>query len=555
MKPLQAVLILLLLSSNIATAQYDMLSTEVTFKYEKTRVKDALDDISKNYKVKFSYSSSVVNVRQRVSAQVENVPLSVGLDELFRKTQIVYSRIGQHIVLRTNPDKRIGQTKNKKQEELPEKDFPTEEEPPAVLVKLEEPEPEETRPPTDSIISLDMPDTRPVNQIGEMHPFDETLLNFEKWRTQAEYAWKPTDDKRLAQVSLLPQIGTNTEASPAVTNNLSMNLLWGVNGGVDGIELGTVMNTVNKDVKGFQMAGFGNRVGRNVTGTQVGGIFNKNDGMTRGLQAAGIINLTNNVQAAQAAGAVNWAKGNVSGFQASGLMNRAGGDAQALQAAGLINISKGKTKAQISGLFNKAGDVEYMQIGGLLNISTGHVRGLQLGLINISDTVSGVPIALINIVKRGYNKFEIYGSESLHGNLQFKLGASAFYNIFHIGAQVPPGDGSFVWGLGYGIGTVTKVTPNTHLNWELMAIQINENEGWTNTLNSIGQFRFLLNHQLGRSVGFFLGPTANVMVSQLRNPETGEIRSPVVPYTLIDEDLDTKTNLKAWVGINAGFRF
>jgi hypothetical protein len=45
------------------------------------------------------------------------------------------------------------------------------------------------------------------------------------------------------------------------------------------------------------------------------------------------------------------------------------------------------------------------------------------------------------------------------------------------------------------------------------------------------------------------------MVSQLRNPETGIIKSPVVPYTLIDEDLDGKTNLKAWVGVNAGFRF
>ena len=88
-----------------------------------------------------------------------------------------------------------------------------------------------------------------------------------------------------------------------------------------------------------------------------------------------------------------------------------------------------------------------------------------------------------------------------------------------------------------------------------MAIHISENEPWTNTLNSIGEFRWLWNHQLGSSIGFFIGPTANVMISQLRNPETGEIRSPVVPYTLFDEDLNPKTNLKAWVGVNAGFRF
>ncbi len=554
MKPLIAVLILLLFAPGIVMAQYDMLDTEVTFDYEKTRVKDALDDISDNFKVKFSYSSSKVNVRQKVSAKVENVPLSKGLDELFKKTPIVYSRIGQHIVLRNNPDK-LSQSRKKDKPPAPPVNELPEEEPPTVLVSIEEPEPEGKRSARDSVIALQMPETRPINRDGKMYPFDQTLLNLEKWRTQAEYTFRPTSNKRLAQVSLLPKIGTNTGASPNVTNNVSVNLLWGESGGVDGLEVGTIMNTVNKDVKGFQLAGLGNKVGRNVTGTQVGGIFNKNDGMTRGLQAAGIINLTNDVQAAQAAGAVNWASGNVAGVQVSGLMNRAGGNADALQAAGLLNISLGRTKAQVSGLFNKAGDVEVAQIGGIMNISTGHVSGFQVALINVSDTVSGVPIALINIVKRGYNKVEIYGSEILHGNIQFKLGANSFYNIFHVGAQVPPGDGSYVWGLGYGIGTLTKVTPKTHINWELMAIHISENEGWTNKLNSIGQFRFLLNHQLGRSIGFFLGPTFNAMVSQLRNAETGEIGSPIVPYSLIEKDLDSNTNLKAWVGVNAGFRF
>ena len=69
------------------------------------------------------------------------------------------------------------------------------------------------------------------------------------------------------------------------------------------------------------------------------------------------------------------------------------------------------------------------------------------------------------------------------------------------------------------------------------------------------QFRFLWNYQIGSSIGFFFGPTANVMVSQLRNPETGEINPSIVPYSLITEDLDKNTNLRAWVGVNAGFRF
>ncbi len=553
MRPLSAVILLLLFVVNGSFAQYDMLSTEVSFTYEKVRVKDALDDISNSYSVKFSYSSSVVNVRQRVSANVENVPLSIGLDELFASTPIVYSRIGQHIVLRNNPDKLLSKRKEpKKKTEPPIIEEPKEEEPPAVLVKIEEPEEEPPLP--DSVISLEIPEARPVNREGRMYPFDQTLLNFEKWRTHAEYALRPSEDKRLAQVSVFPKIGTNTDNNADITNNVSVNLLWGESGGVDGMEVGAIHNKVNRDMNGFQFAGIGNKVGRNVTGTQVGGIYNKNSGVTRGLQAAGIINITNEVQAAQAAGVINWARGDVAGLQASGLLNRAYGNAQGLQAAGLMNISGGRTKAQVSGLYNQAGDVEIFQTA-LMNVSTGNMKGLQVGLINISDTVSGVPIALINIVKRGYNHIEIYGSEILHGNFQFKLGANHFYNIFHIGAQVPPGDGSYIWGIGYGIGTVAKLKPKSHLNMELMAMHINENESWTNTINSIGQFRFLWNYQFAKSIGFFFGPTANAMVSQLRNSETGEINPSVVPYSLINEDLDENTNLRAWVGVNAGFRF
>nr|MCU0345647.1 hypothetical protein [Saprospiraceae bacterium] len=417
------------------------------------------------------------------------------------------------------------------------------------------------------------------------HPFDQTLLNFEKWRYETDnWNRRPSTDKRVAQVSVLPFIGTNTRESDDVSNNLSLNLLWGVNGGVNGMEVGGGLNMVRNDMNGFQVAGLGNKVNRNMTGTQVGGIFNYAGGVTKGFQVAGVVNYANNAEAAQAAGFGNMVRGNVAGIQASGLFNVAGGNARALQASGLFNktggdskfqaaggfnrsrgsskwqasglfnLSRGNTKFQISSLFNSANDVQWGQFG-TFNRARGNMRGLQIGLINISDTVSGVPIALINIVKRGYNKFEIYGSEILHGNFQLKLGANRFYNIFHVGARVPPGDGSYIWGIGYGIGKVSKLSKRSSLNWELMAMHISENETWTNTLNSIGQFRWLWNHQLGRSIGFFIGPTANVMVSQLRNPETGIIQSPVVPYTLIDEDLDGKTNLKAWVGVNAGFRF
>ena len=568
--------------------QASVLSKKVSFEYKNTRLKEALADLTDRYQIPFSYSTEQVNVRQRITAKAVDMPLSEALDKLLENVKVAYMQVGNHVVLRSDPNKIINKSVGSKQS-APKKRMPDPDpEHQTVLVKQQEPaeEPIPAAPKQDSVLSLKMPDVQPVRRSGDMHPFDETLLNFEKWRYQSD-TWnrRPPNEKRIAQVSVLPFIGTNTRESDDVTNNISMNLIWGVNGGVDGMEIGLGMNTVRNDMKGFQMAGLGNKVNRNVTGTQFGGIFNYAGGLTQGFQAAGVINFANDAQAAQAAGFANMVRGDVTGLQASGVFNVVGGNAKALQASGLFNktggdskiqatagfnrsrgssqvqaagvfnLSRGNTKLQISGLFNSANDVEIGQIGGLFNRARGNMKGLQIGLINISDTVSGVPIGLINIVKRGYNKFEIYGSEILHGNFQLKLGANAFYNIFHVGARVPPGDGSYIWGLGYGIGTVTTLSQKSTLNWELMAIHISENETWTNTLNSIGEFRWLWNHQLGKSIGFFIGPTANMMISQLRNPETGEIRSPVVPYTLINKDLNGKTNVKAWVGVNAGFRF
>ncbi|MBK8561807.1 MAG: STN domain-containing protein [Saprospiraceae bacterium] len=590
MRKSQTIYLLVLLANGLL-AQSGILTKKVTFEYSNTRIKEALNDLTQRYQIPFSYSTEQVNVRQRISAKVVDLPLATALDRLFEEVTIGYMLVGNHIVLRSDPSKPtikdVGVRQPTPKKKAPDPEAKSEH--PTVLVN-NGPQPEAATmvPPSgrDTVLTLETPNVQPITRDEvSTHPFDQTLLNFEKWRYDAD-SWgrRPSAEKRVAQVSVLPFIGTNTRQSDDVSNNLSLNVIWGVNGAVNGMEIGGGLNMVKTDMTGFQAAGLGNKVDRNMTGTQFGGIFNYAGGSTKGFQAAGVVNFANKAEAAQAAGFANMVRGDMTGIQASGLFNVAGGDTRALQASGLFNktggnskfqaagafnrtrgsskwqaagvfnSSGGNTKIQISGLFNRADDVQFGQFG-TLNRAKGNMRGLQIGLINISDTVSGVPIALINIVKRGYNKFEIYGSEILHGNFQLKLGANRFYNIFHIGVRVPPGDGSYIWGIGYGIGKVTRLSQRSSLNWELMAMHINESEPWTNTLNSIGQFRWLWNHQLGKSIGFFLGPTANVMISQLRNAETGIIQSPVVPYALINEDLSADTNLKAWVGVNAGFRF
>lgn len=316
MKPLIAIYITFLLTAS-AFAQADILSVRVTFQYDDVRLKEALADISQRYQVFFSYSSDHINVRQRVTARASNLPLSVGLDRLFENTSIFYMPVGSHIVLKNDPNKLLSKTETGKQNRKKKQSPEPEDEQPVVLVKNEElPKVEEPKP--DSILTLQMPEAPPIRQEGRMHPFDETLLNFEKWRYQTDWATRTSPDKRIAQVSVIPFVGTNTGNSDAVTNNISMNLLWGVNGGVDGLEVGGGLNTVKNDVKGFQAALIGNQVGRDVTGTQVGGLFNYNGGTTRGLQAAGVINFAQRAEAAQTAGLINWVKEDVSGVQEIG---------------------------------------------------------------------------------------------------------------------------------------------------------------------------------------------------------------------------------------------
>ena len=58
-----------------------------------------------------------------------------------------------------------------------------------------------------------------------------------------------------AQFTFAYPLGTNGTDAMYVSNNLSFNLLYGVNGGLDGMELGGIMNFNKGDVSGFQLSG------------------------------------------------------------------------------------------------------------------------------------------------------------------------------------------------------------------------------------------------------------------------------------------------------------
>lgn len=179
-------------------------------------------------------------------------------------------------------------------------------------------------------------------------------------------------EKRIGQFSILPYIGTNRRISGAIVNHISFNAIAGYSNGVNGVELGTLLNISKNEVKGFQFAGVGNITGGNTNGFQAASVFNRN-------------------------------VGNVSGLQLSGFSNI------------VLDSLKG---VQI-------GFVNFVKIN----------KGFQFGIINMADSSSGVSIGFITVVKKGYYNLSVFTDEMLIPNISFKMGTHKFYNIWGLSAN------------------------------------------------------------------------------------------------------------------------
>ncbi|MCG8326363.1 MAG: STN domain-containing protein [Chitinophagales bacterium] len=534
------------------------LQQNVSFSYTGERLDAVLADISQTYQVRFSYSPDFIPVDRKVNVEVDNKPLSTALDDICEQVPMRYAPVGGQILLkpdRSRETKQLGQLntrRGKVRQTSPIYPEPMDKAERERLRKMLSPIEQADE---NLVIEGEGNDLKNINTAPYRLPLEEYDTTSGVWG----------GDQRLAQISLLPFLGTNTIYSEEITNNVSVNVLWGTNGGVDGVEIGGLVNNVKNDVAGMQIAGLGNTVGGDVEGTQVGGLFNVNKGKTSGVQIAGLVNKTKEGHAVQAAGLANLVEEDYLGLQLAGLFNKSGGKAEGTQVAGLFNTSYDTSGNQLAGIFNNAGDVNGFQISGIFN-SGRKVNGFQIGLINVSDTISGTPIGLLNIVKRGYNKVEVGVHDILYANLALKLGSHKFYNIFHLGARwdkLKPGQpdvapGTYMsWGIGYGIGRANILGPRVLMNTELVAIQINEQEYWTNELNLLNQARLIFDfHKADGRLSFYVGPVANVMVSKIKDAETGEIGSPIVKpsYTLL-EGSDEQTDVKMWVSLQAGIRF
>ena len=280
-----------------------------------------------------------------------------------------------------------------------------------------------------------------------------------------------------AQVSIVYPMTTMGDQTINYRYHLSFNLFSGKVGAIKGVEFGTIYNYAEHDVWGVQCSGIVNKtrvvtglqfsglintctilegiqfsgllnVCGGVTGIQFGGISNIADSV-KGIQFGGIANLSKNVEGIQYVGIANVAE-SVKGIQFSGITNVAE-SVKGIQFSGISNVTEKIEGIQFSGIGNVSREVSGASFGGIFNL-TETLNGIQVaGIVNVVDTVaSGVPIALINIVRKGgYREWSLNFADYLNVGLSFKMGTSKFYTIFAAGANFLE-DNMWVTGFGFG---------------------------------------------------------------------------------------------------------
>lgn len=368
------------------------------------------------------------------------------------------------------------------------------------------------------------------------------------------------------QVSFVYPMSTAGTNSANQKFHFSLNVIGGINAGVDGFECASVFNINNGDFKGAQFSGIFNHTNGNSEGAKFAGISNYTTGNTYGATFAGVINQAQNVQGVQGA-TINNAK-KVQGAQL-GVINIAQtlGDKKSPSVqAGVINISDTATGAKMGvvnvsnetigsqvGVINTSGKAKGVQVG-LVNIS-GDMKGTKVGLINISDSLTnGVAVGLINIAKNGYYALEISTNEMLFANATFKMGMPKLYGMLSFGVSQYNDKDVFSWGAG--MGTLFSLTEKSQLQLELMSDQIvydNFKDYDYDFVNHLTSFNFSYRYNFNSCLSVAVGPTLNSYITNA--PVNGEYGTLDVPYTIYEHTCHHEQEhykQSIWIGAKVG---
>lgn len=345
------------------------------------------------------------------------------------------------------------------------------------------------------------------------------------------------------QVSFAYPLGTNGVNSMKYTSNFSFNILYGMNGGVNGFELGGIFNYNKGGVRGAQIAGVMNMNMQASNGALISGVLNYQKDDFEGLQLSAInINL-GNFNGAQI-GVITLADDFIGAQLGTVSIAR---DFNGLQ-GGTISIARDLKGAQL-GTINIVRDFNGLQMG-TVNVARS-AKGAQIGVINIMGEDNGaIPIGLISVVKNGYYALEFSANEVMYSNLSFKMGVDAFYTIYKVGASLYKGD--FITSYGLGFGTKINLGNKAYLAVEASSSQIVYGGDWGHNLNLLNRLDMNFHWNLSKNLTFLAGPAFNVYVTDKVGVDGFGTLD--IPYTFFDET-NLENRVAMWFGANVGLAF
>jgi hypothetical protein len=558
--------VIVMLTSTIMRAEIPALERVITIHIQNEKISEALRKISQLAGVTFSYSSSVLNVDKIVNQNFVDQTVREVVDKLFDGDVKCKAR-GNYLILtrpENSPKTITGYvTDGATGERLKEVTVYD----PATLQSAI----------TNEFgyfeIKIDKPTADDVTLIMKRYNYADTVLvlpktkrplqkiNLNKSKTDLKRIsdsitykvgrWWASGQKQIqhihkknirdtlyreGQISFLPFLGTNHKLSGVVENGYSLNVLGGYSAGTRKAEVGGLFNINRGNVRAVQLAGLFNANGGSTAGTQLAGLWNLNGGSTMGIQMAGLFNL--NVRRTR-------------GVQLAGLFNVCWDSVQATQVAGLINVVRKNMKGpQVAGLINVSENITGAQVSGLINAAK-TVNGSQVGFINIADSIKGVPIGFLSFVRKGYHQLELSSDEIFPINLAFRTGVKHFHNIISGGVQIK--SDTIQYSLGYGVGSLLKLTKRLSFNTELSHHQLVRNDSYD--WNTIEKLFAGFDFRIGKKTSMVAGATLNLHIFDNEKISGQSVFSNYYEPNLLGSGTWNNTGYQWWLGGKVGVRF
>lgn len=176
---------------------------------------------------------------------------------------------------------------------------------------------------------------------------------------------------------------------------------------------------------------------------------------------------------------------------------------------GTVNIASQADGIQIATV-NVAGDSLRGAQLGLVNVAAGRARGLQLGLFNYADEAD-VSIGLIGITRKGGVHPMLWTSNTGAFNFGLRFDANYTYTFFALGGH-PDGEGQAVMA-GFGAGVKIPIEDVVWLDFDVSEWGV-AYDGDFDRGGQLSVARLLLRVQPAPHLGFFGGPTFNVVLNQ-----------------------------------------